>query len=86
MPVPAFFAHEAIRDRKLLLKKKELKKLESEVQVKGLTIVPLKLIKTDKGYLKLIIGLCRGKKNFDKRLVEKERTLDKELKQLKKDY
>ena len=53
--------------------KNELKKLQKEVQNIGLTIVPLRLFLTDKGWAKLNIALCRGKKNYDKREVIKDR-------------
>src|SRR5580765_2621704 len=59
--------HLAVHDRKLLLTKKELRKLENKMKEKGFTIVPLRIFFTDKGLAKLEIGLGRGKKLFDKR-------------------
>ena len=62
-----YFNHKPKAERKLLLNKKELKKLYKEVKNSGLTIVPLKLFINDKGYAKLIIALAKGKKIYDKR-------------------
>ncbi len=73
------YSHTAIRDRKLLLKRKELKKLENEL-VKGLTIVPYKIFINDKGLVKVEIVLAKGKKLWDKRETIKERDLNRELK------
>lgn len=78
------YNHRAKSERKLLLNRKELKKLEKEVQNKGLTIVPLKLYTNDKGLAKLEIALCRGKKNFDKRETMKERDTKRDLDRVKK--
>ena len=64
------FNHKARSERKLLLKKKELKGLLKSVQAKGLTIVPLKLFTNEKGLAKLNIALARGKKQYDKRQAE----------------
>ena len=60
------FNHKETRDRKLLLHKKEILKLSQKIQLKGLTIIPLKLY-IDKGLAKLEIGVCQGKKLYDKR-------------------
>lgn len=65
--------HNERRDRKLLLSKKELSKLQSAVKTPGVTIVPLKLFINDRGYAKLEIGVARGKKLYDKRASIKER-------------
>jgi SsrA-binding protein len=80
------FNHKSRSERKLLLNRRELKKLEKDVQVKGLTIIPLKLFTTEKGLAKLDIGLCRGKKNYDKRETLKERDTQKDLDRLKKSF
>jgi SsrA-binding protein len=69
----SFYNHEAKRDRVLLLNKKELKKLQTRGEEKGLTIVPLALFISDRGFAKLEIGLAQGKKTFDKRETMKER-------------
>jgi SsrA-binding protein len=65
--------HSSRRDRKLLLTRKELKKLEKAQENPGFTIVPLKLFISEKGYAKLVIGVGRGKKAYDKRQSIKER-------------
>lgn len=59
--------HNAHRDRKLLLTRRELRGLRNDSKEPGLTIVPLRLFINDKGYAKLEIALCKGKKQFDKR-------------------
>ena len=80
------FNHKARSERKLLLNKRELKTLAKNVQTKGLTIVPLKLHTTEKGLAKLDIGLCRGKKTYDKRESLKEQDTKREIDRLKKKY
>ena len=72
------FSHELVHDRKLLLKKKELVKLNLEVKAKGLTLVPINVVKTDTGLLKLTVGLGRGKRNYDKRISLKEKDIKKD--------
>lgn len=82
----SFYNHRSKGERKLLLQKKELKKLRKEVQNVGLTIIPLKLFVTDKGWAKLQIGLAKGKKIYDKRQVLKDRDNKKSLDRIKKNY
>jgi SsrA-binding protein len=82
----SFYNHRAKSERKLLLNKNELKKLRKEVQNVGLTIIPLKLFITDKGWAKLQIALCKGKKLYDKRQVMKDRDQKKSLDRIKKSY
>ncbi len=82
----SFYNHRAKSERKLLLTKQELKKLAKQVQNVGLTIIPLKLFITDKGWAKLKIALCKGKKLYDKRQVLKDRDQKKSLDQIKKNY
>lgn len=65
--------HQARRDRKLLLSKKEIAKLEKQSSDAGFTIVPLRVFINDKGYAKLVIGIGKGKKQYDKRQSIKER-------------
>jgi SsrA-binding protein len=76
--------HEAKRERKLLLQRKELKKLERKVKETGLTIVPLRLFLNEKGFAKLDIGLAKGKKVYDKRETLKQddarRDIDRAMK------
>jgi len=72
-------AHEPLRDRKLLLTKRELRHLFQKNKEKGLTIVPTKLFISDEGYAKLVIALAKGKKEFDKRESIKEKDIRREL-------
>ncbi|MDE6043626.1 MAG: SsrA-binding protein SmpB [Muribaculaceae bacterium] len=65
--------HSARRDRKLLLQRKEIRRLEKDGKESGFTIVPLKLFINDRGLAKLVIGLARGKKEYDKRQSIRER-------------
>lgn len=65
--------HEQRRDRKLLLNRKEIRRLEKDSKETGYTIVPLKLFINERGLAKLVIGLGRGKKEYDKRQSIKER-------------
>lgn len=80
------FNHKPRAERKLLLNKRELKKLNKEVKNTGLTIVPLKLFINDKGYAKLIIALARGKKIYDKREAIKARDSKRNLDRIKKNF
>ncbi|MBL7834869.1 MAG: SsrA-binding protein SmpB [Cyclobacteriaceae bacterium] len=77
------YNHEAQRERKLLLKRPELAKLEKRVEEKGLTLVPLRLFINDRGYAKLEIAVARGKKLHDKRNAIKDRDAKRELNKLK---
>ena len=72
------YNHEPKRDRKLLLNKHELKKLEGALKDQGLTIVPLRLFINEKGWAKLEIALAKGKKLFDKREDIKKKDLQRE--------
>jgi SsrA-binding protein len=76
------YNHEGMRERKLLLKKSELKKLENKVD-KGLTLVPTRLFINDRGLAKLEFALAKGKKLHDKRNNIKERDAKRELDRLK---
>ncbi|MFD0762263.1 SsrA-binding protein SmpB [Lutibacter aestuarii] len=80
------FNHKPKSERKLLLNKNELKKLQKEVQNVGLTIVPLRLFLTEKGWAKLEIALCKGKKTYDKRETIKNRENKVNLDRLKKSF
>jgi len=77
------YNHEATRERKLLLKRSEIKKLESKVEEKGHTLVPTRLFINEKGLAKLEIAVARGKKLHDKRDSIKERDAKRELDRLK---
>jgi SsrA-binding protein len=72
------FNHEERRRRKLLVSRKQLSKLQQEVARNGNTIVPLKLYFNERGMAKLLIGLAKGKKNYDKRETEKNRDWGRE--------
>ena len=77
------FNHEETRTRKLLLHKKEILKLNDKIKINGYTIIPLKLY-TSKNKAKLLIGLAKGKKNYDKRETIKQRDINRDIrKQLK---
>jgi SsrA-binding protein len=80
------FNHNPKSERKLLLNRSELKKLEKEVKNSGLTIIPLVLYTNDKGLAKLEIALCRGKKEFDKRDTIKDRDNKRDLSRIKKAF
>ena len=80
------FNHNPKSERKLLLNRSELKKLEKEVKNTGLTIIPLLLYTNEKGFAKLDIALCRGKKQYDKRETIKDRESKKKLDRIKKSF
>ena len=81
-----YFNHDPKHARKLLLNRKELRKLEKEVKNSGLTIVPLRLFINDRGLAKLQIALAKGKKLYDKREVIKDRDSKRKLDRIKKEY
>jgi SsrA-binding protein len=74
----SFFTHDPIRSRKLLLKKKEIRKIGASFK-EGMAIVPLKMFISGKGWAKLEIALAKGKKQFDKRETIKRRELERDL-------
>ncbi len=78
----AYGDYDPKRDRKLLLTKRELRKLQRDVQTKGITIVPVNLYTTDKGLVKLTIAMAKGKHTYDKSQSIKERDLDREMKNI----
>lgn len=80
------FNHQPKAARKLLLQKKELRKLRRAVETTGLTIVPLNLYINDRGLAKVKIALARGKKRYDKRETLKERESKRNLDRIKKAY
>ncbi len=80
------YNHKPKSERRLLLNKRELKKLQKEVQNVGLTIIPLRLFLTDKGWAKLDIALCQGKKLYDKRNTLKDRDSKRDLDRIKKNF
>ena len=77
------FNHDPRRTRKLLLHKSEIRKLAKNVEQSGMTLIPLKLY-FSKNRVKILLGLCKGKKNFDKRETIKERDLEREANKLHK--
>ncbi|GIV37794.1 MAG: SsrA-binding protein [Cyclobacteriaceae bacterium] len=77
-----YYNHDPLRERKLLMKRSELRKLEGKLE-KGLTLVPLRLFINERGYAKLEIALARGKKMYDKRQTIKEREARRELNRIK---
>jgi SsrA-binding protein len=72
-------SHDTTRDRKLLLKRKELNNLENQL-TNGLTIIPYRLFLNDKGLIKMEIVLAKGKKLYDKRETIKKRDVDRDMK------
>ncbi|MBR5511369.1 MAG: SsrA-binding protein SmpB [Bacteroidaceae bacterium] len=78
--------HTARRDRKLLLERKELRKLKQSVKSPGFTIVPTRLFINERGLAKLVIGLARGKHEYDKRESIKERDDKREMDRIKRHY
>ena len=81
-----YYNHRPKAERKLLLNKRELKKLAKDVEAKGLTIIPLKLFINEKGLAKLEIALAKGKKLYDKRETIKDRDNKRDLDRIKKIY
>ncbi|MBN1413919.1 MAG: SsrA-binding protein SmpB [Bacteroidales bacterium] len=78
------YNHDPKRDRKLLMTRKELKKLAKNVKEKGLTIIALRIFLADNGYAKLEIALARGKKEYDKREDLKRKDSKRELERMMK--
>lgn len=72
--------HDPLRERKLLLTKRELKKLESKIKEKGYTIIPLRIFFNEKNLAKLEVGLAKGKQLHDKRETIKQRDTEREIK------
>lgn len=72
--------HDPIRDRKLLLQKREIRKIESKLKEKGYTLIPLRIFFNEKNLVKVEIGLAKGKKLHDKRETIKKRDVEREMK------
>lgn len=81
-----YYNHKPKAERKLLLNRRELKKLEKEVNTSGLTIIPLRLFINERGLAKLDIALGKGKKLYDKRETIKDRDNKRNLDRIKKIY
>ena len=82
----AYFNHMPKAERKLLLNKRELRKLQKDVQARGLTVVPLLLFVNEKGLAKIDIALAKGKKLYDKRDTIKDRDNKRDLDRIKKNF
>ena len=74
-----FSGHEPLRDRRLLLHKNEIYKINQKLSEKGLTAIPLKLYFNKQGWLKVEIGLAKGKKLYDKRDTKKRRDIERDI-------
>ena len=74
----SFFNHDPLRNRKLLLHKNEIIKLKSNTEKKGMSIIPLSIYLKG-SWIKLTIGVCKGKKLHDKRQAEKNRDIKREI-------
>ncbi len=79
------FNHEEDRTRKLLLHKSQIKKLQNKITLEGYTLIPLKIYFVN-GKAKVLVGLCKGKKNYDKRQTIKERDIKREIAKGYKSY
>jgi SsrA-binding protein len=73
------FNHEPLRDRKLLLHRREIRRLAGKIQERGLTLIPTKVFFNPKGKIKIMLGLGRGKKAYEKRETIKKRDVDREI-------
>jgi SsrA-binding protein len=81
-----YYNHRPKAERKLLLNKRELKSLHKDVQIKGLSIIPLRLFINDRGFAKMEIALGKGKKLYDKRDTIRDRENKRNLDRVKKIY
>lgn len=80
------YNHKPKAERKLLLNRKELKKLKKEMDIKGNAIIPLRLFTNERGLAKLVIALAKGKKLYDKREAIKDRDNKRDLDRIKKNF
>jgi SsrA-binding protein len=79
------FNHEPLRDRKLLLHRREIKRLIGKIREKGFTLIPTKVLLNEKGKVKVELSLAKGKRAYEKKQAIKERDLDREMRaELKK--
>ena len=74
------YTHNTNRDRKLLAKRKEIERLQQKVGEKGMTLIPIEIVLNDKGLIKIIVGLAKGKNVRDKSIAIKEKDLDRDIK------
>ena len=82
----SFFNESETRSRKLLLHKKEIKKLKEKLEKQGYTLIPLKIYFNKDNRAKLLLGLCKGKKNYDKRETLKEKDIKRKIERELKKY
>lgn len=80
------FNHNPTRDRRLLLKKQQIRKIKRKLEEKGMTLVPLELFFNDRNLVKVTLGLAKGKKSFDKRESLKEKDIKREMDRAIKDF
>jgi len=73
------FNHEPLRERKLLLHRREIKRLAGKTQERGLTLVPTRVLINDRGKIKVELALARGKREYEKREALKKRDTDREI-------
>jgi len=85
-PQARLFGHEERRPRKLLASKREISRLWQAIGRQGMTLVPLKMYFNDKGRVKLLLGIAKGKKKSDKRETEKKRDWQRQKSRLMRDY
>jgi len=78
-PQAGYAQHEPTRERKLLLHRRQIRKLHARVIERGMTLIPLKVYFSERGLAKVLIGLCRGKKLFDKREAIKRRDQQRDI-------
>jgi len=78
--------HDPTRTRRLLLHKREIRRLERAVREKGITLIPLRMYFNDRGYAKIELGLCRGKRQYEKREAIKARDEQRRTDQAIRDY
>jgi SsrA-binding protein len=78
--------HEVLRLRKLLLTKRELRRIDAKIRERGFAIIPIRLFMSDRGFAKIEIGLGRGKKTFDKRNTLKSKDSKREIDRVMKKY
>ncbi len=81
-----FTNHDELSERKLLLKKSEIRKWNEKLKIPGITIIPLRIFINNKGLIKVLIGLCKGKKEYDKREDIKKRDAEQEINRYMKNF
>ncbi len=73
------FSVDPVRKRRLLLHKRQISKIESEVQQRGFALIPLRLYFNERGFVKIEVAICKGKKSYDRRETIKRRELDRQI-------